>query len=169
MSAPADKFLLWPDKRLKDVAAPVDGVDDNVRAIWDRMLDMMYAMPGVGLAAPQIGVGLRLAVLDCETTGRAPVRLANPEVIELSPELSEHEEASPNLPGVWAKVRRPKWALVAYVDERGFRTRRKFEGLWATSVQHQIDHLDGKLFIDRLSPVKRKMVLDKFRKLQRKR
>ena len=168
MSGRGAEFLPWPDPRLKAVAAPVGVVDDEVLETWVRMLEAMYAMPGVGLAAPQIGVSRRLAVVDCEQGGRAPVRLADPEIIDLATEMREHEEASPNLPGVSAKVKRPAWALVSYIGENGIRTRRRFEGLWATSVQHQIDHLNGMLFIDRLSRTKRQMVLGKYNKLRRK-
>ncbi len=161
-------FLLWPDPRLKEVAAPVEKVDAEVVATWERMLDAMYAMPGVGLAAPQIGVSSRIIVVDCEVDSKAPVRMANPELIEASAEMRDHEEASPNLPGVSAKVSRPNAVLVSYLDMGGAKTQRWFEGLWSTSVQHQIDHLNGKLFIERLSRVKRRMVLDRYKKLRRK-
>ncbi|MDG1211782.1 MAG: peptide deformylase [Paracoccaceae bacterium] len=161
-------FLFWPDPRLKEFAAPVDKIDADVSATWERMLDAMYAMPGVGLAAPQIGVSRRIIVVDCEPDGKAPVRLANPELIEASAEMRDHEEASPNLPGVFAKVTRPNAVLVSYLDMGGVKTQRWFEGLWSTSVQHQIDHLNGELFIERLSRVKRRMVLDKYKKLRRK-
>lgn len=150
-------------------AAPVAKVDDEVHAIWQRMLEEMYAMPGVGLAAPQIGILKRLAVVDCEVDGRAPIRLANPELLDTSTETRDHEEASPNLPGVHAKVIRPARSLVRYLDCNGSITERWFEGLWSTSVQHQIDHLNGQLYVDRLSPTKRRMVLDKYLKLRRRR
>ena len=162
-------FLPYPDRRLAAVAATVEAVTDEVRAIWDEMLEAMYAMPGVGLAAPQLGIGLRLAVVDCSQGGeRAPVRMANPELIEVSEAQATRPEASPNLPGVSAEVTRPATVTVSYLSEKGLRERREFEGLWATSVQHQIDHLDGKLFIDRLSKVKRRMVLAKYAKAQRR-
>ena len=164
-----DDFLLWPDKRLRTPADPVEKVGNEEVAIWSRMLKAMYAMPGVGLAAPQIGVMRRLAVVDCSEDGaRAPVRLANPELIETSSGTRDHEEASPNLPGVSARVTRPALAKVRYLDEGGATVERWFEGLWATSVQHQIDHLNGMVFVDRLSRVKRKMVLDRFAKLRKR-
>lgn len=161
-------FLLWPDARLKEIAAPVDKVDAEVIATWERMLKAMYAMPGVGLAAPQIGVSRRIIVVDCDSVSPAPIRMANPELIEASDEMNDHEEASPNLPGVFARVRRPAAVHVSYLDMGGAKTQRWFEGLWATSVQHQIDHLNGELYVDRLSRMKRKMVLDKYKKLRRK-
>ena len=159
-------FVPYPDKRLSTVAAPVAVVDDEVRAIWDDMIEAMLAMPGhgVGLAAVQIGVMRALAVVDCSEARNAPVRLANPEILRASVELSSYEEGSPNLPGVSAKVRRPQWVEVGYIDGAGAPAERRFEGLWATSVQHQIDHLAGRMFFDRLSKVKRDMVLRKARK-----
>ena len=163
------EFLLWPDKRLRTPAAPVETVDAEVLAIWDRMLKAMYAMPGVGLAAPQLGVMRRLAVVDCSERGfERPLRLANPEIVEASSETNVHEEASPNLPGVSAKVRRPALVRVRFLDQAGARMEQWFEGLWATSVQHQIDHLNGEVFIDRLSRTKRKMTLDRYAKLRKR-
>ena len=156
-------FLRWPDVRLRTAAEPVDGIDDAVRAIWAEMLEAMYAMPGVGLAAPQLGIMKRLAVVDAGD-GSGPVRLANPEIIHASVELRAHEEASPNLPGVSATLKRPRAVTVAYTDHHGMRVRGEFVKLRATSVQHQIDHLDGKMFFDRLSKVKRDMLLRKARK-----
>ncbi len=156
--------LLWPDPRLRRPAAPVDGITDAVRAIWDDMVDTMEAVPGVGLAAPQIGVMLRLAVVDAsEARGRA-IRMANPEILHASVEPRTHEEASPNLPGVSARVTRPRAVTVRYLDEAGAVAERDFVHLWATSVQHQIDHLDGRLYVDRLSRVRRDMVLRRARR-----
>ena len=161
-------FLQWPDKRLKTPASPVAEITDEVRAIWQDMLDSMYAMPGVGLAAPQIGHGIALAVVDCSKGMDEPVRMANPRILHASTQMREHEEASPNLPGISATVSRPRAVTVAYLDADGQEAERDFVGLWATSVQHQIDHLDGKLFIDRLGPVKRRMLLGRYAKLHRR-
>ncbi|MBY8976530.1 peptide deformylase [Rhodobacteraceae bacterium NNCM2] len=162
-------FVPWPDPRLKAVARPVEAVDDEVRAIWREMLDAMYAMPGVGLAAPQLGIGLRLAVVDCREGGEV-ARLANPRILWASDTMVPYTEASPNIPGLAVEVSRPDAVRVAYLDDEGAERERLFEGLWATSVQHQIDHLDGKMFIDRLSPIKRRRALDRYRKeLKRKR
>ncbi len=157
-------FVPWPDKRLRTVAAPVEAVTDEIRAIWTDMIDTMEAMPGVGLAAPQIGVMLRLAVVDASDTRGEAVRMANPDILHASVQLRDHEEGSPNLPGVWAKVSRPRAVTVAYLDEMGTRVERDFVGLWATSVQHQIDHLNGRMYFDRLSKVKRDMLIRKARK-----
>ena len=160
----ARRCIPWPDKRLRTAAAPVSGITDDIRAIWDDMIDTMEAMPGVGLAAPQIGVMLRLAVVDASDERGRAVRMANPEVIDASRESRDHAEASPNLPGVSAKITRPVKVSVRFLNVEGVVDRRDFEGLWATSVQHQIDHLNGRMFFDRLSKVKRDMLLRKARK-----
>ena len=159
-------FVPYPDKRLARAAAPVGAVDERVRGIWDDMIDTMLAMPGhgVGLAAVQIGVMEALAVVDCSERRDQPVRLANPRVLRAAVEFSSYEEASPNLPGVSAKVSRPVWVEVGFLDETGAEAERRFDGLWATSVQHQIDHLAGRMYFDRLSKVKRDMLLRKARK-----
>ncbi len=158
------RCLPWPDARLRTRAEPVEEITDDIRAIWQDMIDTMEAMPGVGLAGPQIGVMLRLAVVDGSTERGRAVRLANPEVIHASIEDREHEEASPNLPGVSAKLKRPRAVTVRYLDENGMINRRDFVGIEATSVQHQIDHLDGKMYFHRLSKVKRDMLLRKAKK-----
>jgi peptide deformylase len=159
------RCLPWPDKRLRSPAAPVEAITDEVRAIWDDMIDTMEAMPGVGLAAPQIGVMLRLAVVDASEKRGQAVRMANPEILHSSIELRSHEEASPNLPGVSAAIKRPRAVTVRFLNTQGEMEERDFVGLWATSVQHQIDHLEGRLFVDRLSKMKRDMLLRKARKL----
>ena len=158
------RCLPWPDGRLRRKAEPVEEITDEIRATWDDMIDTMEAMPGVGLAAPQIGVMLRLAVVDASAERGKAVKMANPEVLHASIELREHEEASPNLPGVSAKVRRPRAVTVRFLNEAGEVEERDFVGLWATSVQHQIDHLNGRLYFDRLGKVKRDMLLRKAKK-----
>ncbi len=160
-------ILRWPHPVLRTPAAPVGSVTDAIRAIWADMIDTMEAMPGYGLAAPQIGVGLRLAVVDCSTARGQAVRLADPVVVSASAELFAHEEASPCLPGAQARLERPRVVTVRYLDETGATAERAFRDLWATSVQHQIDHLDGRLFFDRLGPVKRRMLIDKAMKGRR--
>jgi peptide deformylase len=159
-------FVPWPDKRLRTRAEPVAEITDDIRKIWDDMVETMDAMPGVGLAAPQVGVMLRLAVVDASDERGQAIRLANPEIIAASKEMRSHEEASPNLPGVWAKVDRPAKVTVAFLDQLGFRVSREFEGLWATSIQHQIDHLDGRMYFDNLSRMKRDMLLKRARKVR---
>lgn len=156
---PARKILRWPDRRLSRPAAPVEVVSDEVRAIWADMIDTMEAMPGVGLAAPQIGVMLRLAVVDASDSRGQAISMANPEILHTSVEPREHEEASPCLPGVSATITRPRAVTVRYIDETGELRERDFIHLWAVSVQHQIDHLNGRMYFDRLSRVKRDMLL----------
>ncbi|MCK0169370.1 peptide deformylase [Jannaschia sp. S6380] len=153
-------FLRWPDPRLRRPADSVDAVTDATRAIWDEMIAAMRAMPGVGLAAPQLGIMQRLAVVDAGD-GTGVTRLANPRVLHASTRMREHEEASPNLPGVSAVVARPRAVIVAYLDEGGTPREAEFVHLGATSVQHQIDHLDGRMYFHRLSKLKRDMLLRK--------
>ncbi|MEM9426919.1 MAG: peptide deformylase [Pseudomonadota bacterium] len=157
-------FLPWPDKRLRQLAEPIIAVTDETRALWDEMIEIMEAMPGYGLAAPQIGVAQRLAVVDCSDERGRVIRLANPEIIASSEDLFEYDEASPNLPGVSAKVKRPARVTVTFLDVDGDQVRQDFEDVWATSVQHQIDHLNGRLYFDHLSRTKREMLLKKARK-----
>ncbi len=164
---PVRPCLPWPDKRLKTVADPVSEITDEVRAVWQDMIDTMEAMPGVGMGAPQIGVLLRLAVVDASEERGQVVRMANPEILHASAKLRDHEEASPNLPGVSAKISRPRAVTVRFMNEHGEMEERDFVGLWATSVQHQIDHLNGKLYFDHLSKVKRDMLIKKSRKVSR--
>ncbi len=157
----------WPDKRLRTPAEDVTEITDEIRALWDEMIAVMEAMPGVGLAAVQLGVGLRLAVVDASENRGKVVRMANPEVLHASVHLREHEEASPNLPGVSAVIKRPRAVTVRFMDETGTWTEQDFVGLWATSVQHQIDHLAGQMYFDRLSKTKRDMLLRRARKMAR--
>ncbi len=160
--------LPWPDRRLRQPAAPVAEITDDIRAIWTDMVDTMEAMPGVGLAAPQIGVMLRLAVVDASTARGQAVRMANPVVLHASGQMRAHAEASPNLPGVSATIERPRAVTVRFLNENGETEERDFVHLWATSVQHQIDHLAGRMYFDRLSPLKRKMLLARAEKIGRR-
>ena len=162
----AKACLRWPDPRLKAVAAPVAAITDEVRAIWADMVDTMEAMPGYGLAAPQIGVMLRLAVVDASEARGQAVLMANPEVLHASGQVREHQEASPNLPGVAAVIARPRAVLVRFLNAEGAIEERDFVLLWATSVQHQIDHLNGRMYFDHLSALRRRMLLTKAAKLR---
>jgi len=160
-------YVMWPDKRLRAAAAPVEAITDEVRAIWDEMIEAMETMPGVGLAAVQLGIPMALAVVDATETRGQAIRMANPEILHASVQMRTHDEASPNLPGVSAKIERPRAVTVRFLDEKGIWDRRDFVGLWATSVQHQIDHLQGKMYFDRLGKVKRDMLLKRAQKLAR--
>jgi peptide deformylase len=158
---------MWPHPALRRVAAPVAAITDEIRGLWDEMIAAMEAMPGVGLAAPQLGVGLRLAVVDASDARGQAVRLANPEILHASVEPREHMEGSPNLPGVSAVITRPRAVTVRFLNAEGALEDRDFVGLWATSVQHQIDHLDGKMYFDRLSRLKRERLIKRAAKLRR--
>ena len=158
------RYVAWPDKRLRSPAEPIEAVTDEIRTLWDDMIETMDAMPGVGLAAPQIGVMLQVAVVDASEARNKRIRLANPVIIDASAVLHPYEEASPNLPGVSAQVKRPRAVTVRFMNTEGETEERDFIGLWATSVQHQIDHLEGRMYFDRLSKVRRDMLLRKARK-----
>ncbi|MBD3785704.1 MAG: peptide deformylase [Sphingomonadales bacterium] len=160
-------FLPFEDRRLHTPAEPVAAVTETVRMIWDDMIETMDAMPGVGLAAPQIGIMLRLAVVDASDKRGQAVRMANPEVLHASVQMRAHDEASPNLPGVFARIERPRAVTVRFLNADGAIEDRDFVGLWATSVQHQIDHLNGRTYLDHLSPLRRKMLIQKSKKLAR--
>ncbi len=162
------RCLPWPAAILRQAAADVARIDDQVRAVWADMIDTMEAMPGYGLAAVQIGVPLRLAVVDCSTARGQAVRMANPVVLHASVKLRAHEEASPNLPGVSAVIERSRAVTVRFLNDQGLVEDRDFVDLWATSVQHQIDHLAGRMYFDHLSPLKRKMLIAKADKLGRR-
>ena len=160
--------IAWPAQLLRARAADVAEVTPEVRAIWADMVEVMEAMPGYGLAAVQIGVSLRLAVVDASNARGQAVLMANPEVLHASGQMRTHDEASPNLPGVSAVISRPRAVTVRFLNDQGVAEERDFVGLWATSVQHQIDHLDGRMYFDHLSPVKRKMLIAKADKLRRR-
>lgn len=162
MSPP--RILRWPDPRLRARAAPVGTVDDGVRAVWDAMLAALEAMAGLGLAAPQIGVPRRLALVAGAGPGGAPLRLADPEILAAGPGRHRMTEASPCLPGIAAEVARPDPVTVRFLDEAGTPRTRVFRGLEASVVQHEIDHLDGRIFLDRLGEARRRLLLAAYMK-----
>jgi peptide deformylase len=160
--------LPYPHPVLKTPAGSVTAITDDVRRVWADMVDTMDAMPGYGLAAVQIGVPLRLAVVDASDARGQAVLMANPEILHASGQFRDHDEASPNLPGVSAVISRPRAVTVRFLNVDGQVEDRDFVNLWATSVQHQIDHLAGKMYFDHLSPLKRKMLIGKAEKLRRR-
>ena len=159
------RCLAWPDPRLRLPAEAIFEITEDIHALWQDMIDTMEAMPGVGLAAPQIGKMLRLAVIDASEARGQAICMANPQVLHASVELRSHEEASPNLPGVSAQIKRPRAITARFLDSQGALQTKDFVGLWATSLQHQIDHLNGKMYFDHLSKTRRDMLLRKARKL----
>ena len=172
MKAMKRAILIHPDPRLKKVCAPVPDLSDDLRALADDMLETMYDAPGIGLAAPQIGIMQRLIVLDCvkEEAGKPrPLAMFNPRVLSASDETNVYEEGCLSIPDQYAEVTRPKVVEVEWMDRDGKAQRETFDGLWATCVQHEIDHLNGKLFIDYLKPLKRQMITRKMQKLKRER
>ena len=163
-------ILIHPDPRLKKVCDPVAEITPELRRLAEDMLETMYDAPGIGLAAPQVGVTKRLIVMDCIKDGPAePIVLFNPQVIWSSEDLSTYEEGCLSIPDQYAEVKRPAEVQVRWMDLDGAEQERQFAGLWATCVQHEIDHLDGKLFIDYLGPLKRQMITRKMEKLKRER
>lgn len=159
-------FIMWPDKRLRSVSEAVDSVTDETRRIWEQMILAMETMPGVGLAAIQLGIPQRLAVVDASEERGRVIRMANPEILHSSAKMRTHQEGSPNLPDVWAKVERPRAVTIAFLNESGARVEQELVGLWATSAQHQIDHMNGRMFFDHLSKVKRDMLIKKSLKMR---
>lgn len=163
-------ILIHPDPRLKAMCKPVADSSDGIRTLADDMLETMYDAPGIGLAAPQIGVGQRIIVLDCvkeEGEAPRPLVMINPTLIASSDETSVYEEGCLSIPDQYAEVTRPAEVEVSWMDVDGAAQSEVFTGLWATCVQHEIDHLDGKLFIDYLKPLKRQMITRKMQKLKR--
>ena len=167
------KNILWhPDPRLKKVCTPVADLSDELRTLANDMLETMYDAPGIGLAAPQIGVLDRLIVMDCEKEEDAepkPIVMFNPEIIASSDDTSVYEEGCLSIPDHFAEVTRPAEVDVRWMDLNGNEQQQTFDGLWATCVQHEIDHLNGKLFIDYLSGLKRQMITRKMQKQKRER
>lgn len=164
--ADAPAILVVPHPALKAKARRVGPADaEAVRALVPRMFAAMYAAPGIGLAAPQVGVGLRLAVVDLMPDDKpAPLVLINPQVVGTSDETATREEGCLSLPGQYAEVTRPARVRVRYQDEAGATREVEADGLLAACLQHEIDHLDGVLFVDHLSALKRNMILRRLAK-----
>lgn len=159
-------ILTAPDPRLKKTAKPVAAVDDAVRKLMDDMLETMYKAPGIGLAAPQVGVLQRVIVLDIarEDEPPQPLRMANPELTWVSDDDAVYNEGCLSVPEHYADVVRPAAVKVRYLDEKNDLRELEADGLLATCVQHEIDHLDGILFIDHLTALKRNIILRKLLK-----
>lgn len=164
------KIILHPDPRLKKVSEPIADLSDELRALGDDMLETMYEAPGIGLAAPQVGIMQRVIVLDCvksENEKPRPLVMYNPRVVAVSDELNVYEEGCLSIPEQYADVTRPAEVDVAWLDRDGNEQTEHFAGLWATCVQHEIDHLNGKLFIDYLKPLKRQIITRKMVKYKK--
>ena len=161
--------IIAPDPRLKVTCPPIERVDDDVRRLMDDMLETMYRVPGIGLAAPQIGVHRRVIVVDATQKDEdpAPMKLANPELVWASDELGTYEEGCLSLPEYYADVTRPNRVRVRFLDYEGEIREIEAEGVLATCIQHEMDHLDGILFVDHISSIKRSIILRKLAKAKR--
>jgi len=164
------KILIHPDPRLKAVAAPVTDFDAELGVLAEDMLSTMYEYIGLGLAAPQLGISKRLIVVDCvkdDIEKPRPMALVNPEILWSSEETNVYQEGCLSFPDQFADVTRPAEVEVKWQDVTGEEKVQKFDGLWATCIQHEIDHLDGKLFIDYLKPMRRRLIVGKMKKIKR--
>jgi peptide deformylase len=163
------EVLTAPDPRLKAKARRVASVDGEVRRLMDDMLETMYLAPGIGLAAPQVGKALRIIVVDCARDGEPPqpYRMANPELVWQSEELVTFSEGCLSLPEHYADVERPARIKVRYLDEQNEIRELEADGLLATCIQHEMDHLEGVLFVDHISSLKRNIILRKLAKAKR--
>jgi peptide deformylase len=163
-------ILIAPDPRLKQKSAPVEGsVTDEHRALMDEMLETMYAAPGIGLAAIQVGVPLRIIVMDLAREGEAkqPRYFVNPEILWASEEMQPYEEGCLSVPDVYDDVERPARVKLRYMNYQGETVEDDAEGVYAVCIQHEMDHLEGVLFIDHLSRLKRENALRKLKKARR--
>lgn len=162
-------ILTAPDPRLKKISTPVDKVDDEIRQLMDDMLETMYVAPGIGLAAPQVGVLKRVIVVDVagEDEEPQPMKLANPELLWVSDHDNSYQEGCLSLPEHYADVVRPAAIRLRYLDEENEVRELEADGLLATCIQHEIDHLEGILFVDHISALKRNMILRKLLKAKK--
>ena len=163
------EILEFPDPRLRTEAQPVSDVTDATRTLIDNMFETMYQAPGIGLAATQVDVHERLLVIDVSEDRSQPLVFINPEIVVLDADLGEYDEGCLSVPGFYETVRRPQRVEVTALDRNGERFTREVEGLLAICLQHEIDHLDGTLFVDYLSPLKRSRIRKKLEKDQRRR
>ena len=161
-------ILLHPDPRLKKISIQVTNIDERIKKLCLDMIDTMYSHSGVGLAAPQVGVLKRVVVMDCSDDGeKSPVTLINPEIVWSSEEVSKFEEGCLSIPHIREEIKRPSSVQVKFTDISGILKVSYFKGLWATCIQHEIDHLNGKLFIDYLGPIKRSFITKKMKKYKK--
>ena len=162
---------MYPDPRLLKNSLQIEKIDTEVKEIAEDLLDTMYSAEGVGLAAPQIGINRRIFVMDChdgQEKGKYVIAI-NPEVVSSSEELKTYKEGCLSIPEITEEVIRPEMVNVSYQDLSGKLKTEKLEGLWATCFQHELDHLNGKLFIDYLKPIKKILIKNKIKKLNKKR
>ena len=162
-------IIVAPDNRLNQISKKVEVVDNIIVSILNQMLECMYKNSGIGLAAPQVGILKRLVVVDCSdnNTIKKPLKLINPEIIKLSSDILEFEEGCLSLPTQYAKVKRPSEITIKFQNVEGVFCEESFSGIEATCIQHEIDHLDGKLFVDHVSKLKKSIIIKKLIKLKK--
>jgi len=164
------QIIVAPDERLNQMSLEVDGINKDIIVTLDRMLDCMYENNGIGLAAPQIGLLKRLIVIDCSSDekNKRPKKFINPKIVRISNNLTSFEEGCLSLPYQYASVERPDQILLEYMDFKGEKQKKKFTGLEATCIQHEVDHLNGKLFVDHISKLRKNLILKKLIKYKKK-
>jgi peptide deformylase len=162
-------IITIPDPLLRKKAAPIERVDAGLLKLAENMLTTMYDAPGIGLAAPQVGILRRLIVMDPsrDEEAKQPLIMVNPVILDRGSEMRTHEEGCLSIPDVTAEIERPAMTRVGFIDTEGKSREQTLEGIWSTLVQHEIDHLNGVLFIDYLSRLKRDMIVKKFTKQKR--
>tara|TARA_S200000501_G_scaffold367111_1_gene402971 strand:+ start:758 stop:1273 length:516 start_codon:yes stop_codon:yes gene_type:complete len=163
------QIIIAPDPRLLKNCVPVIDIDKNVQTLLEEMLKTMYKSNGIGLAAPQVGVLKRLIVMDCSSNNKntKPYKFINPEIVEFSSDKMQYEEGCLSLPTQFANVTRPNKIVVKYKNEYGELKEKNFDGLEAICLQHEIDHLNGKLFVDHISKLKRNRIINKLKKYKK--
>ena len=162
-------IIVAPDNRLNQVSKKVDIVDNKIISILEQMLECMYNNNGIGLAAPQVGILKRLVVVDCSDKSniKKPLKLINPEIIKFSEKILEFEEGCLSLPTQYAKVKRPAEITVKFQNIEGVYCQERFSGIEATCIQHEVDHLNGKLFVDHVSKLKKNIIIKKLIKFKK--
>ncbi|QFT52986.1 peptide deformylase [Microbulbifer sp. THAF38] len=163
------EILEFPDPRLREIAKPVAKVTDEHRQLLEDMFETMYAAPGIGLAATQVNVHERIVVVDISEDSSEPLAFINPEIEVLEEEIHQYDEGCLSVPGFYETVERPRRVRVKALDRNGEPFAIEAEGLLAVCIQHEVDHLDGKLFVDYISPLKRNRIRSKLEKSQRRR
>ena len=164
------KIIVAPDSRLTQIADNIKNIDKAVKLDLEKMLECMYENNGIGLAGPQVGILKRIIVVDCssENNIKKPIKFINPEIIELSKNNVDFEEGCLSLPNHYAKISRPENVIIQYRDINGKLHKKKFDGLEGTCIQHEIDHLNGRLFVDHISKLRKQIIFKKLRKFKKK-
>lgn len=163
------EIIIAPDLELKKLCATVDEVDSQIREVMDNMFVTMKSAPGIGLAAPQVGINKRVIVIDTRDVqeGGTSLKMANPKILKFSDNVKVHEEGCLSLPGFFEEVKRPDEIIIKYLDEYNHEQKLEASGLLSVVIQHEIDHLDGVLFVDHISKLKKGIILRKLKKYKK--